>query len=266
MTTAAGVSPSFPGFGPLRESTEAAVTSQNVYIGDVLFADVPVISSTSSDAGNTPTYSLRPGLLMARLDADDTWVPYDNDATDGSQCCCGVLNGEVNMRDYTTGSDASRYVDRIIVKAHLNGSALINLDYQARRQLKMIGCTFNDEATYPAPIMIRRVKAVTTATTLTAKDNGTRIVSNGAGALIHTLPTLAVGLFFEFLNIADQTMTITSAAGDDIVANNDASADSVAGSTASNLIGFFLRVEAHYCGATLKWVRTPSLSAQTVAT
>lgn len=76
--------------------------------------------------------------------------------------------------------------------------------------------------------------------------NGTVFTTRGAGgAVTFTLPTLnaaKAGVFFDFHNIADQTMTVAAAAGKAVCVNN-AAATSLAASTGGQKIGARIRAE-----------------------
>jgi hypothetical protein len=106
--------------------------------------------------------------------------------------------------------------------------------------------------------------AKTANTTLLAKDAGNLFTNEGAsGAVTFTLPAIAPNLLFAFRVVADQTVTIASAEGDNVVAFNDASADSVAFSTAGQKVGGGVIVHSNLAGT--KWyVRNISAGANTV--
>lgn len=260
--TATGFSPSVPGFTSVRETQEAAAMYQTFFMGDVVFDPLPIISSTAVDSGNTPTSILRPGLLMAKLDADGSWVDYDPDATDGSQEARGVLITEVNMTDYTTGSAAARMAIGLVVSGKIKASAILNLDQQARNQLKARNFLFDDDQY--ASSRFKRVVEKAADYTVVAADNGTLFLAT-TGAVNFTLPAIAVGLAFEFLNTVDANMTVTSPTADNVIGDNDASADSLSFQTASHKIGGHLRFESIYLGGVLKWmVSNLSLPTNTV--
>lgn len=94
--------------------------------------------------------------------------------------------------------------------------------------------------------------------TVVAGDSGTLFTASAA--VNFTLPTLAANLIFEFLNLADSAMTVTSAAGTDIVWDNNASRSSLAFSTTSHKIGGHLVFKSNAAGT--KWYVT-SLSPST---
>jgi hypothetical protein len=86
------------------------------------------------------------------------------------------------------------------------------------------------------------VKADTgTARTVTARDFGSVITNRGGSAtLTITLPAPAstpVGVWVEVFVVADQTVTINTTAGDQIVGPNDAAATSISFSTSGEKIG-----------------------------
>lgn len=92
-----------------------------------------------------------------------------------------------------------------------------------------------------------KVAAKTANYTLTLDDNGKIFTNRGAGgAVTFTLPPTAsvpVGYNARVFVVADQAVTIASNnSSDDMVAYNDAGADSVAFSTATKQIGASLMV------------------------
>ena len=102
---------------------------------------------------------------------------------------------------------------------------------------------------------------------IVAGDNGTLFTNAGAvGAVTFTLPALAIGpMLFGFMVIADQTVTIASSEGDNIVTPNDASADSLAFQTPGDRVGGYVELFTNAAGT--KWyVRKFSPNAVTIAT
>ena len=262
-STAVGFSPSVPGFTAARETQEAAFMFQTYFMGDVVFAPFPIISSTATDFTNTPTSILRPGLIMAKLDSDGSWVAYSPGSTDGSQEARGVLVTEVNMTDYSTGSPAARVPIGIVISGKIKAGAVIGLNQQARNQLAARGFLFDDDVF--ASARFSRIVEKAVDYTVVAADSGKLFVATAA--VNFTLPTISAGLSFEFLNAADSNMTVTSPTSDNVILDSDASGDSVAFSTASHKIGGHLRFEAIYIGGTLKWmVSNLSYATNTVTT
>jgi len=257
VTAAVGFDPGVPGFTTARTSGESAVLWQSFFQGDVVFDGMPVVDSTAVDSANIPTSLLRPGLVMAKLDASGNWVDYDPTATDGSQEARGILVQEINLLDYSTGSAATRLNGSIVVAGKAKANQLINLDQQARQQLNRRGFSFDDDAWLGVSSFRRRVTKAADYTVVAA-DHGT-LFQAITGAVNFTLPAIASSLGFvaEFLNCVDANMTVTSA---------DLSADSVAFSTASHKIGGRVMVECVYVGSTLKWIITIKNASTNVAT
>jgi hypothetical protein len=255
-----------PGVQPTRETYEASVLWQTFIAGQAKWATNPVISSTAVDATNTPTTVLRPGLVMAKLDSSGEWVPYDPDATDGSQQARGILVIEVDMMNYLSGSAEDKYVNAIVTGGRAIAANLLLLDYQARSQLIGSGFVFDDVENAAAYMPFRRVQAKAADYTVTVADNETMFTTAGAGGAINfTLPAIEAGLRYQFLNVVDQNMTVTSPTADNIVGMNELSADTAAFSTAGEKIGGLMEVTAIYVGATLKWiVRNLSAGANTI--
>lgn len=247
-----GYHASIPGSTGALESVERAV----LWFGDNgqggHYFKTANVDSTAVDSGSSPTSLLRPGLVVAKLDATNQWVEYDPDAADGSQEAAGVLIEELNMHDPVAGAAADRMF-RILVRGGVHAGELTGLDYQARCQLVEKGIHFDDGINPRSPW--RRTVAKTAAYTVVAADHGKLFTTAGAtGAVAFTLPAIAAGLTFYFLNLEDQDMTIASAEGDNMVAINDAEADSIAFSTSSEKTGAFVGVSAVYDGTTLRWV------------
>jgi hypothetical protein len=84
------------------------------------------------------------------------------------------------------------------------------------------------------------VEAHPIAYTVNLNQSGTVFTTyGGTAATTFTLPAVASanGCIYYFINAVDFAMTIASAEGDNMVTKNDASADSIAFSTTSELIG-----------------------------
>ena len=110
---------------------------------------------------------------------------------------------------------------------------------------------------------VREVTKTADYTAVTA-DSGTLFDNTGAtGAVTITLPAIAVGLSMGIVVLADQSMTIASAAGNDIAAFNDASATSLAFSTGGAKVGGRLWLTVNPAGT--KWlVSNQSAGANTI--
>lgn len=264
-TTSAGYDAGVPGFTAIRETAEASVLFQTFFQGDVIWDGMQLISSTAVDAGNTPTGVLRPGLVMGRLDSDGSWINFDATATNGAQEAQGVLVTQVNMLDYTTGSSGARLSGVIVIGGKAKVSMLQGFNHIARHQLAVRGFRFDDNLTFVGSASALRQVSKAANYTVVSGDHGVRFLAT-TGAVVFTLPAIAPGLYFEFLNAVDATMTVASAEGDNVVASGDLSADSIAFATAANKIGGFISLEAIYIGSTLKWLPTIKNASVTIAT
>jgi len=234
-----------PGYTAERSSSERDVMSM-LFVPDGVGRASVVISSTAADSGNSPTSTLRPGLILGKITSSGEYKEYSATATDGSQVAECVLLEEVNMLDPATAANADRWWS-VAISGRLKAEALINLDYQARSQLMARGFQFNDGVFAQLPY--KGEVAKTADYTVTSADNGMLFTTTGAsGTVVFTLPTLAAGLRFRFFNTVNQTMTVASAAGDDMITDGDAGADSVTLSTSSHKIGGGFDVIANAAG------------------
>lgn len=211
------------------------------------------LDSTTVDAGSSPTTQVRAGLVLGRITSTGAYVHYSASATDGSQTACAVLCDPVAMLD-ASGTAESKLGPRIMVAGNLKAGNLIGLDGTARRQLAQ-HFLFDDELDGRGFLGVgpRREITKTTDYTVTTADNGALFTSTASGALVFTLPAVAKGLVFEFLNLVNQNMTITATAAV-IVALNSAGSTNVAFSTSSQKIGARIRLEANAAGD--KWLAT----------
>lgn len=224
------------------------------------------ISGASRDAGSSPTTLLRPGLLMGKLDASGKFEEWDADASDGTQNVAGILDIEMKATDYG-GVDTDRVFRMMVArgevkarKLFIQGLAFIGHadEMLARQQLAGGGFVFDDD---PMGYLIggslagasRSATVTGTTDALTAAESGTTLFYNNAASVTVTLPTLKPGLSFKLIRTADEEFIVASAEGDNIIAGNDLSADSVTFTTAGEHIGATINVQAIYMGTTLKW-------------
>lgn len=243
-----------PGFSTLAQTIEAAVT----WGGDrapFLEQEGTPIYSGCVDAGNSPTSYLRPGLLLGKASsgaAAGLVTAYAAGNTDGSQQVWGVLLRGLSMLDLN-GVPETKY-GKILVGGPVKSNQLIGLDAFARRQMSG-RFQFDDDiqeqygifAGFPSLEVPK-----TAAYQVLASDVGTLFTNTGAGgAVTFTLPAIAAGLSFEFLVTAAQNLTVASKEGANIVWDGNASANSLAFSTASHQIGGHLQFVANAAGA--KW-------------
>lgn len=227
-----------------------------------------VILSTSTDNGNTPTTTLRAGLVLSQL-SSNKWSPYDANATDGSQVAQGILCSDVKMLGIE-GSVGDRLAV-VVVGGPVKGgqllynapvassSTLTGLDYQARSHFRG-RVTFDDDLVgnqYPW----KQGLAKTADYTVVASDNGTVFETTGAaGAVTFTLPALldansnpvCKGVRFKFVNTVDQNMVISIAGSDTLICKNNAAGATATFSTTNQKIGSIAVVYTNAAGT--KWI------------
>lgn len=242
-----------PGFTSRIDTEETEIRASVEGNNNPVVTAFVTIDSTAVDSGNTPTTTIRGGTIMAIKASDGNAYPYDPDGTDGTQNPVGILEKAQSMLQ--NGVAADRYT-KIMVQGVVKESELKNFDKHAGAVLAKIGIKVISEsgasdppnwAAFDAPVGWETKSA---NYTVVAADNGKRFLATAA--VNFTLPTIAHGLSFEFLNTADTNMVITGSSN--ILAKNNAAADTLTFSTASNKIGARVRVEAQYVGASLKWV------------
>jgi len=233
------------------------------------------VSGTARDAGNTAyTDVLRPGLLLGRITATGSTknelVQWDPTATNGSQFIWGVLLGAQKVT--LMGNNQDRMLGYILTRGNVKANGLVipslttdgivgtTLEWAVRRAMNQAFC-FDDMPLGYVPDSVIQASTAT-ATTLLENQAGTRFVSNAAGAATYTLPaTPKQGLEYTFFNAVDQNLIVTGASANQVIAFNNATATSVALSTAAQRIGGGFRV----VGNGTKWMVTPlTYTGQTV--
>lgn len=247
-----------PGFQAQVQSTENQVWfgHENMRIFDAF----PVIGSAAVDAGNTLTTTLRNGLVMAKKTSDGLWYEYDPTQVDGREVARGVLIQSLSMMNIVTGV-VDKKNGRILVGGNLKASALVGLDSGARRQMAS-SFKFDDDFSgrnWGGGFLRELPKAANY--TVVAADNHTEFVATAAA--VFTLPAIGKGYRFKFRNQADANMQVSSAEGTNVVALHNASASSVAFSTANQKIGGAVVVYSNKAGD--KWItENASAGANTI--
>lgn len=245
--------------------TTEAVTGVNGWYGPAHVTAV-TIGSSATDAGSTPTTTLRPGLVLAKKTSDGQYYPHSPSSTDGTQNAVCVLAAGVNMLD-STGTAVAQ--NAVVFDGGLmdpsgwittsQSGAFLNL---ARRQLERSGkFNFTDDPSSAARGIISAAFEVTktAAYTITAADNGTRFDTTGATASVTlTLPAIASGLEFNVRSNAATAVIVSSAAGSDIIGPNNLTASNLAYSTSGQIIGGLVNIKSNNAGT--KWEAT-NLSA-----
>lgn len=240
-----------PGLSTSRETYENAFRwshpNQGVF-------DNALISGAARDSGNSPTYELRPGLLLGKILSTGLYKQYSPTATDGSEVASAILLEGLRMQDFEGNNQDKMYA--VLVGGPVKSSKVLNLDLMARQQMDKF--FFDDSQTiglmqgnhwYPW----KRFQTKTANYSIVASDNFTLFDNTGAsGTVVLTLPTLAAGYFFGLYAYAAQTFRFTSAAGGDVVGggslvNSSASVAAIGGAIYiySNPAGTKWIVEQH---------------------
>ena len=237
-----------PGLTTSRETYENEFRWGSQFQG--VFANA-LISGAARDSGNSPTYELRPGLLLGQQISTGKYLQYSPTATDGTEVASAILLEGLRVQDFEANNQDRLYA--VLVGGPVQASKLLNLDLMARQQMDKF--IFDDIFQLPGNhwFPFKRFQTKTASYTVVANDNYSLFDNVGAtGAITFTLPALANGYFFGFRVQADQSVTVASSEGTNMLALNNASASSVAFSTGSQKIGGMVYVYTNP-GAT-KWI------------
>jgi len=210
MTDSYGI---VPGLTTSRETYEAEFRWGSQFQG--VFANA-LISGSAIDSGNTPTFELRPGLLLGQSISTGKYSQYSPTATDGTEVASAVLIEGLRMLDFSNAAVDRFYA--VLVGGPVQASKLIGLDGQARQQMDKF--IFDDIGNiqgnhwYPWKRQITK----TAAYTIVQADNLTIFDNTGAGGtVVLTLPAIANGYFFGLRAQAAQIFRFTSAEGGNVV-------------------------------------------------
>lgn len=240
-----------PGTGVLDITTERQILFGYGSINYLAIVDDALIVGGTQDATNTGyPYVLRPGFLLGQVAASGQYAAYNAANTDGTQIARAILAVEVLTQDFSS-NNANR-VAPIFIAGPVKANQLIGLDSLARSQLaKQFLFDDNYVGNRFAPA---NVVAKTASYQLLTTDTGTVFVAKGTAALTFTLPAIANGMWFKFVNYVGQNMIVSSTEGSNIIIKNNAGASNLTFSTASNLIGATLEVYSIQIASALYWV------------
>lgn len=245
-----------PGFTELVESGEW----EGIFAGrnheTLTLEEQVTIDSTATDAGNTPTSTLRGGLVMARQDADGNYYAYDADAADGTQFASHILPQQLDMRDGEgTVEDKEGFL--LYSRGNLKAAELTGLDLAAKRMLRQRGFLFDSQTGSDGLPGHNGVQTHSTSTkTLDADDNGRLIIATAVlNVTLPTLATVGVGWKCEILQSADANLVITAAANTLIYGDaGGALSTTLTFSTANEIMGSRVELEVVYTAtSTLLW-------------
>lgn len=245
-----------PGITTARETEERQILASSRGNVESMLMDMPVvIRSSAADAGNTPTTTLRAGLIMA-IGSDGKAFQYTANATDGTQNAVGILPESVSMLDLT--ATAVDKAARLFVNGPFRESELILLDDASRSALGSIGIKFVSANAYSridgSQSLVHQAATEPVATSpevLVTSDNGKLFVATAA--MTFTIPAIVPGLAFEFVQSANANMIISSAVAN-IIGPNGSAFKTITFSTTAGKIGAYVRIRSIYLGSALKWL------------
>ena len=213
MSQISSIIGNLPGMGNLIETYEAAITWGPAY--QLLWWN-GYISASAADAGNTPTWKLRPGLVLGQQWATGQWLQYSPTATDGSQIAAGILGYGLRMQDVLTGVNTQKFY-AIVVGGRVKGANLIGLDNMARAQMSP-RFTFDDNIPGVGLFDFLTFQTKTANYSLVATDNLSIFSNLGAvGAVTLTLPPIANGYKFALRCYAARTFKFQSFEGGNLI-------------------------------------------------
>lgn len=210
MTDSYGI---VPGLTTSRETYENEFRWGSQYQG--VFTNA-LIDGASTDSGNSPTYELRPGLLLGQVISTGKYKPYSPTATDGTEVASAILIEGLRMQNFD-GTTADRFY-AVLCGGPVQGSKVLNLDLMARSQMDKF--IFDDifvmQGNHWFPF--KRFQTKTANYTVVASDNFTMFDNTGAGGtVVLTLPAIANGYVFALRCAAAQIIRFTSAEGSNII-------------------------------------------------
>lgn len=256
-----------PGLGTSRETAEKAFLWGKHE--QAIFRSA-VIDKNCTDLNNTPTTTLRVGLLMSQI-STNKWTAYNPVASDGSEVVQGVLANSVNMVDLSGSVNDRATV--VVVAGPVKGEQLIRnvalsptIEPQARA-LMDDNFIFDDLLQGNSNPWTRCVPK-TASYTVTLAESGTEFTNTGAGGSItFTLPALldansktqAKGVIYRFTSTAAQAVVVTHSGSDVVIFYNDAAHTIF---TSNGNVGITQEVRVDDTGT--KWLLTVTGSTQTV--
>lgn len=240
-----------PGFRAKIESEEKEITWCSRDGLDLAATKKVVVKSSALDEGNTPTTTLRGGLVVAIKESDGNVYPYDPDASDGTQIAIGILEKHQDM--LVEGVPTDRF-SQVLVQGMVRESQLIGLDPRAKEQLGG-RFLFDRDLGASSGVLMHPCGVVRKAVdySIGSGDNGLLFIATAAVGF--TLPSKQNGLAFRFLQTADATMRIVGSS--DLISTNTVSGSQVAFQTTDQKIGSHALVECVYTATgTLRWLVT----------
>ncbi len=202
-----------PGLTTSRETYENEFRWGSQFQG--VFAN-GLISGSAIDSGNSPTFELRPGLLLGQILSTGKYTNYSPTATDGSGVASAILIEGLRMQDFS-GVAVDRFY-AVLVGGPVQASKVLNLDLQARQQMDKF--IFDDIGNVQGNhwFPFKKFATKTANYSIVASDNFTMFDNTGAsGTVVLTLPAIANGYFFGIRNEDADTFQISSFEGGNVI-------------------------------------------------
>jgi hypothetical protein len=202
-----------PGMTSSRETYEAEFRWGSEYQG--VFANA-LINGSAVDTGNSPTFELRPGLLLGQSISTGKYSNYNPLASDGTEVAAAILIEGLRMLDFSNNPVDRFYA--VLVGGPVQAVKVLGLDNNARQQMDkfIFDDIFNIQGNHTFPW--KRFQTKTANYTLTAFDNQAHFDNTGAaGEVDITLPPIANGYYFGCHALANQTLKFISNEGGNIV-------------------------------------------------
>lgn len=100
-----------------------------------------VLDSTARDSANSPTTTLRKGLVLGKITATGKYMEYDPSASDGTEAARVILDDEVDVLDESAAAADTEGLGAF--RGDFVASALIGLDAGAKADLTQ--CAFDED-------------------------------------------------------------------------------------------------------------------------
>jgi hypothetical protein len=205
-----------PGLTTSRETYEAEFRWGSQFQG--VFTNA-IISGITVDTGNTPTFELRPGLLLGQQYSSGKYLAYNPSNTDGTEVAAGILIEGLRMLDFSNNAVDRFYA--VLVGGPVQAAKILGLDLNARQQMdKFIFDDSINVGSIPGNHWFpwKRQQNKTANYTILASDNFSLFDSTGAGGEVDlTLPPIANGYCFGLSCRTTNVFKVISNEGGNIV-------------------------------------------------
>lgn len=202
-----------PGLTTSRETYENEFRWGSEFQG--IFSNA-LISGSAVDLGNTPTFELRPGLLLGQQIASGKYLAYNPANSDGTEVASAVLIEGLRMIDFSNNPLDRFYA--VLVGGPVQAAKVLGLDNNARASMDKF--IFDDVFNIPGAHWFpwKRFQNKTANYSIVSTDNYTMFDNAGAtGEVDLTLPAIANGYIFGLRAQVAQTFKFISNEGGNII-------------------------------------------------